>query len=517
MQQANVTITASENQEVTWNAINWQQVNSQVNNLRRRIYRASCDGDMKLVSNLQKLMLRSRSNKLQAIRRVTQVNQGRKTPGVDKIVVNTDRDRSLLVKQLACNDLKSVKPVKRIYIPKSGGKIRPLGLPTILDRCRQSVVKAALEPYWEAKFEKCSYGFRPGRSTHDAIQKIFCIVRPNTSRKWVLDADIEGAFDNVDHNYLLEIIGNFPGRKWIEAWLKSGVLEKGRINSTTTGTPQGGIVSPLLLNIILHGMEELLEVSYRLSGAIKPSCEYQMVRYADDFLVFASSKELCLKAKEKLVDWLAIRGLKLSEHKTQIHHLNDGFDFLGFNVKHYKDNSKKTGKVLLTKPSKSSVKSFKRQMISEWKKMLGESTDRIIENLNPKIKGWCNYFKIGTSSATFSSLDNWMWKRQDRYAARRHPKKSKHWRKEKYWGKIRGRNDQWVFMDKSYHKELFLWKLSWTPIKRHVMVKGGNSPDNPKLREYWQNRQAKTLNIRLSSDQLCGENNKAIVLCAGIT
>lgn len=245
MHNANVTVTACKDEPIVWNAVNWQSVNKQVNNLRRRIYRASVEGNIKLVRNLQKLMLKSRSNRLSAIRRVTQINQGRCSPGVDKVVVNTDKDRNLLIKKLADNNLFSVKPIRRVYIPKKGGKSRPLGLPTILDRCKQAVVKSALEPYWEAKFEGSSYGFRPGRSAQDAIQKIFCIARPGKSRPWALDADIKGAFDNIDHDFLLEVLGNFPARQWIEAWLKSGVMENCRFSETTSGTPQGGLCKAL--------------------------------------------------------------------------------------------------------------------------------------------------------------------------------------------------------------------------------------------------------------------------------
>lgn len=489
MHQANVTITASDDQDVIWNAINWRDVNSQVNNLRKRIYRAACEGNMKLVSSLQKLMLRSKSNKLHAIRRVTQVNKGRNTPGIDKIVVNTDKDRSLLLKQLACKDIKSVKPIKRVYIPKGSGKTRPLGLPTILDRCRQAVVKSALEPYWEAKFEGCSYGFRPGRSPHDAIEKMFCIARPGKSRPWILDADIEGAFDNIDHDFLLQALGNFPARKWIEAWLKSGVMENCQVTSTIAGTPQGGIISPLLSNIALHGMEESLNISYLQSGSINTKSEYALVRYADDFVVFSKSKTSCLRAKEILKPWLLKRGLKFSETKTQILHIEDGIDFLGFNIKHCNTQSKKSGKILLCRPSKDSIKAYRKQIILECKRCRSRTTEGIINTLNPKIKGWCNYFKSVSSKATFSTLDRWMWSKLSSFVQKRHPNKSRRWRNSKYWGKIKGRNDQWVFMDKDNPKDLFLWKLAWTPIRRHVLVKGRSSPDDPKLREYWKKRQ----------------------------
>lgn len=487
----NVNVTKSDHvkKKLVWQSIDWKKTNKQVNNLRKRIYRASINGDMKKVRNLQKLMIRSRSNRLIAIRRVTKVNQGRKTPGVDKIIVNTDRDRNLLMDSLAKEDFTSVRPIRRIYIPKKNGSTRPLGIPTILDRCRQAVVKSALEPYWEAKFEGSSYGFRPGRSAQDAIQKIFCIARPGKSRKWILDADIEGAFDNIDHNFLMRTIGNFPGRRWIQAWLEAGVMEKHRLIPTTAGTPQGGIISPLLSNITLHDMGTALKISYDKLERIEQKSEYAFVRYADDFVVFAKSKESCLKAKEILEPWLLKRGLKLSEKKTSIRSIEEGFDFLGFNIRHYKTLSKRKGIVILCKPSKESIKSFKKMMTLEWKKSLSWTTERIIENLNPKIKGWCNYFKSGASKETFKHLGDWIWKRQERFVCRKHPNKSWKWRKAKYWGRIRGRNDRWVFMDKTKDKELYLWKPMWTPIKRHILVKGRSSPDDPELRDYWHKRQ----------------------------
>lgn len=493
MQLANVILTASPkpNLSISWNAVNWHMVNRQVNNLRGRIYRASVAGNTKLASSLQKLMIRSTANKLSAIRRVTQINQGRKSPGIDQIIVNTDKDRSWLFDKLTREKQVKASPIRRVYIPKRNGKIRPLGLPTILERCRQAVMKAALEPYWEAKFEPCSYGFRPGRCAQDAIQRIVTIAKPGNNRKWVLETDVKGAYDNINHDFLMKAVGNFPGREWIKAWLKAGVMEKGQLIPTKAGTPQGGIISPLLANIALHGMETSLGISYDKNGQLRQRSPYAIVKYADDSVVLARTKEECQKAKEKLETWLKERGLELSEEKTRIRHIEEGFDFLGFNIKHYKTSSKKKGVVLLAKPSKESVKAFKKQMTLEWKKALSWDTKRVIENLNPKIMGWASYFRAGTSKKTFSKLDQWMWGKQAWYSYRKHPNKSWQWRKDKYWGKIRGRNDRWVFMEKENRKELFVWKLGWMPIKRHTLVKHGYSPDDPTLKAYWRKRQDK--------------------------
>lgn len=503
MPSANVTIKTTINEEkINWHAIDWQIINKRVNNLRKRIYRASANGNEKLFSNLQKLMLKSNANKLLAIRRVTQINRGKNTPGIDKVVINTDRDREKLVQELTKITPSSVQPIKRVYIPKKGWKTRPLGLPTILDRCKQAIVKAALEPFWEARFEGCSYGFRPGRSTHDAIQKTFCVIRPGKNRKWILDADIKGAFDNINHDFLMKSISNFPGREWIRAWLQSGVMERDQITKTLAGTPQGGIISPLLLNIALHGMEDVLNINYDKYGRINPKSEYALIRYADDFIVCAKSKEACIKAKEIINDWLNIRGLELSEEKTNICHIDNGFDFLGFNIKQYKTRSKRRGVAVLTKPSKDSIKSFRKSMIIEWKKSLSWSAERVIENLNPKIKSWCSYYNKVASKKIFSYLDWWMWIRQARFAYRKHPNKQWWWRKAKYWGRIKGRNDNWVFMDKNKYKELYLWKLSWTNIKRHVLVCGKASPDNPDLKDYWRKRQTNTPKYLFKSRQI---------------
>jgi RNA-directed DNA polymerase len=236
---------------VDWHSIDWKHVYRTVKNLRQRIFRASGDGDLKHVRSLQRLMLKSRANALESVHRVTQVNHGKSTPGIDHVVVTTSAERGTLCHQLSALDLHRVHPVRGVYIPKRKGT-RPLGIPTIVDRCVQAMVKNVLEPFWEARFEGISYGFRPGRGCHDAIEKVFCLARPNTTRLWVLDADIEGAFNNIGYTALMQAIGNFPARELIKQWLNAGYVEEEMRHPTEAGGPQGGVISPLVLNVALH-------------------------------------------------------------------------------------------------------------------------------------------------------------------------------------------------------------------------------------------------------------------------
>ncbi len=273
---------------VDWHATNWKQVYGTVKNLRQRIFRASREGDLKRVRSLQRLMLRCRANVFESVRRVTQMNQGKDTPGVDQLLVLTPEERGRLCDQLSQLDLHRVHPVRRVYIAKRKGR-RPLGIPTIVDRCVQAMVKNALEPFWEARFERISYGFRPGRGCHDAIEKIFHLARPNTTRPWVLDADIEGAFNHIGHSALLQAIGNFPARELIKQWLKAGYVEDEMLHPTNSGVPQGGVVSPLLLNVALHGMEQALGIHYTPKGELRGT--YAVVRYADDLAVLCPTQE----------------------------------------------------------------------------------------------------------------------------------------------------------------------------------------------------------------------------------
>src|SRR6266436_2735591 len=363
--------------QTDWNAINWRKANRTVRTLRHRIFRATQEGNLKKVRSLQKLMLKSYSNRLVSVRRVAQINAGKHTPGVDKLVLKTPAARGRMVDALAHYSLWKAKPARRVYIPKTNGKSRPLGIPVIVDRCLQSMVKNALEPAWEAKFEGISYGFRPGRSCHDAIEKIFSLARPNKTKKWILDADIRGAFDEISHDYLQKTIGPVPGRELIRQWLKAGYVEQEMFHSTEQGTPQGGVVSPLLANIALHGMEEAIGVKYDYRGQLIG--KRAVVRYADDFVCFCETKEDAERVQGILVEWLKERGLTLSQEKTRIVHLTEGFDFLGFNVRHYPAPlTSRTGWKLLIKPSKQSVQEVQKKLQDQWNKARGMNVQTVL-------------------------------------------------------------------------------------------------------------------------------------------
>ena len=509
-----------------WNLIDWDKANRTVSNLRRRIFRAAEQGDLKKVRSLQKLLLRSYANVVTSVRRVTQTNAGKNTPGVDKIVVKSSKSRGILVDFLDQFTPWKPRPARRVYIPKANGK-RPLGIPTIVDRCLQAMVKNALEPFWEQKFEGTSYGFRPGRGCHDALQRIYANACSNKTKKWVVDADIRGAFDNINHDFLLETIGNFPARELLKQWLKAGVMEEGVFSHTEKGTPQGGVVSPLLANIALHGMEEALAVTKTLpSGKVivtEAGIKYDkhhhnrgkraVSRYADDFVVFCETKDDAETVVETLKEWLAKRGLELSAEKTRIVHLSEGFDFLGFTVKQYPDPRTKSGQKLLITPSRKSEQAFRDKLKSKWASLKGQPIATVLKQLNPVLRGWANYFRVGVSSRTFARLDHWMHIRERRYARRTHRNKGWPWIKRRYFGKLNlERNDKWVFGDKT--RGTYLLKLSWFPIKRHTLVEGTSSPDNPALRGYFEKRrtaQAKTLSP--SKQKIARKQNYRCPVC----
>lgn len=470
-----------------WHSIDWAAEEGNVRRLRQRIFKASQEGDLKKVRNLQKLMLRSRSNTLVSVRRVTQQSTGRKTAGADGKVVLTPKGRAALAEEVQNEGSRRPDPVRRVYIPKSNGKQRPLGIPAIADRVHQARVKNALEPEWEARFEFRSFGFRPGRSCHDAIESIFSMVKgPLTRRRWVLDADLSAAFDRIHHDHLMQAIGAFPGREVIRGWLKAGVLERGKWAPTEEGTPQGGVISPLLLNIALHGMEGAAGVEWYVSHGrpgTKPTTPV-LVRYADDFVVLTHTREEAEKAKRELAEWLEPRGLHFNEEKTQIAHLEEGFDFLGFNIRRSGD-----GKCII-RPSKDAVRRLRDRLRTEVQSLHGSNASAVVRRLTPVIRGWATYYRGVVSSATFSSLDDYVWRLTYRWVRRAHPNKSKTWAVDRRFGQFnKSRKDRWVFGDRE--SGTFLPKFAWTPIVRHVTVRAGASPDDPALQDYWAKRRRK--------------------------
>ena len=326
-----VGVNGPEDESVEWDAVDWRAAEQDVRRLRQRIFAATRAEDWKRVRNLQKLMLRSRANALISVRRVTEINAGRKTAGVDGQVVVMDAHKAELAEwvQLRARPW-SPRPVKRVYVPKSNGRRRPLGIPVIADRCLQALTAAALEPEWEAKFEPKSYGFRPGRGCHDAIVAIHTTAsRKDAKRLWVLDADLAAAFDHLDHDHILRSLGTFPARELVRQWLTAGVIEDGRFSPTDEGAPQGGVISPLIMNVALHGMEAAAGVRYYLTGTragkTVRGCPV-VVRYADDLIALCHSREQAEQVKAQLAEWLAPRGLVFNETKTQITHLQDFSD-----------------------------------------------------------------------------------------------------------------------------------------------------------------------------------------------
>ena len=498
-----------------WDNIDWRKVERYVFKLQTRIYTASRLGDIKQVRKLQRTLMRSWSNKALAVRRVTTENRGKKTAGVDGIKNLSPVARMKLIGQLRITG--KSKPTRRVWIPKPGkDEKRPLGIPVMYDRALQGVVKAALEPEWEAQFEATSYGFRPGRSCHDAIWTIKNAIQ--SKAKYVLDADIAKCFDRINHTALLNKV-NYNGkvRRQIKSWLKSGVIDQGTFTAVTDGTPQGGVISPLLANIALHGIQKMLNEYIGITRVRRENPPYTamcksekiqsltFIRYADDFVVIHKNLEVIQKCKELISEWLKDIGLELKPEKTRIAHtlLSEqsedgiaGFDFLGYNIRQYhvgkyrsKTNTigRKLGFTTLITPNKQSCKKHQQSIKAAIKKHKHSSQIDLINELNPIIRGWCNYFSFSDVkiTGTFSKQDHLVFQKLRALGVHRFKRGLSKFYQE-YFRRIGNRN--WVFATKGANPHILLTHDEFScSSTKFVKVKGDKSPYDGDL-VYWSTR-----------------------------
>ncbi len=480
-------VGAVSREAAEWYAIDWRAINRNVRRLQVRIVQATKASRWGRVRALQRLLTHSYSGKVLAVRRVTE-NNGKKTPGVDQEIWDTPEKKTQAVHALKRRGYQS-QPLRRVYIPKSDGKtMRPLGIPTMKDRAQQALYLLALAPVVETTADKNSYGFRQQRSCADAMEQCFKALR-SANTQWILEGDIKSCFDKISHDWLL---AHVPiDRVILQKWLKSGYMEKHVLHETTDGAPQGGIISPALANCALDGLERLLREKYpagkRLKslGGEKPCVN--LVRYADDFVITSKSKGLLEGEIKPLVEqFLQERGLELSPKKTVITHVEHGFDFLGQNVRRYPNGK------LLIKPSKKNVKTFLDGIRRTIKAAHGVSAADLIDQLNPKIRGWANYHRHVVSKRTFGRVDHSLFSSLWKWARRRHPNKSPRWFKPKYFAQ-RGNRD-WSFFgetcdDEGQTNKVWLHYAKSTPIKRHVKVKGEANPYDPTYETYFEARE----------------------------
>jgi RNA-directed DNA polymerase len=476
---------ASSGETKAWEQLNWSQCERNVRRLQARIVKATREGRWGKVKALQRLLTHSFHGRALAVKRVTD-NQGKRTSGVDGKVWNTPASRYKAIGTLRRRGYQPL-PLRRVYIPKANGKTRPLGIPTMKDRAMQALHLLALEPIAETTGDPNSYGFRTKRSTADAIEKCHMALSHRASARWVLEGDIRGCFDNISHEWMLRHI---PTDKVIlQKWLKAGVVENRIIFPTEAGTPQGGIISPVLANLTLDGLEQLLEESFpvkRLNGQ-KHNPKVNLVRYADDFIITGATRELLENEVRPLVEqFLRDRGLQLSPEKTCVTHIEQGFDFLGTHIRRY-------GGKLLIKPSKKNMHAFLEKVRWAIHRTRAVEQRHVIRMLNPIIRGWTNYHRHNSATQAFRRAEMVIWHCLWRWAKRRHQDRSVDWIAKRYWHRL-GRTRRTFAADSGERTpdgkpKLFrLVDPTETRIRRYVKVQAAANPFEPCWRNYFEDR-----------------------------
>jgi len=511
----------------SWKDVHWPTIEQKVFRLQLRIYKAAKNKEFGKMYKIQRLLISSQSTKILAVRRVTQDNGGKKTPGIDNVLIASPKEKLRLAKSIKLDGKTS--PILRKYIPRADGRQRPLGIPTIEDRAKQTLAYLALSPQWEAQFEANSYGFRPGRSVLDAMEAIFLGIARKP--KWVLDADISKCFERIDHEYLLDKCNTFPELSiQLRSWLKAGILDGEEFAFPEMGTPQGGIISPLLSNIALHGMRDSLDAYINTLGGHRANNRRALtfVRYADDFVLMHPDKEVLENLKAVIERFLEPIGLKLEPTKTHITHTLEsldstppGFTFLGFDIVQRKkwtrmrkvfskiDTNQKF--ITLITPSKEGVRRHKKKIKSVIGSHRGTSQEILIQKLNPIIRGWALSKRTQISSKTFQALDAYVFTHLWKWARKRHSKMSKVKLKEKYWHTVKSQN--WIFGVKIGNEVSQRLQLhSKIKIQRHVKVKGAVSPYDGNL-IYWAARTGKSPLIPPIKSRLIREQKGRCGIC----
>jgi RNA-directed DNA polymerase len=428
------------------------------------------------VRALQRILTRSFSAKALAVKRVTE-NTGKRTAGIDGELWDSPQKKATGLQSLQQRGYQPL-PLRRIYIPKSHDKtkLRPLSIPTLHDRAMQALYLLALEPIAETTGDPNSYGFRKERSCADAIAQCFKILNNPGSAEWVFEADIKSCFDSISHEWLE---ANIPMEKTIlHKWLKAGFMEKRILYPTIKGTPQGGVASPVLANLVLDGLEQKLREQFPKRK--KNNTTVNFVRYADDFIITGNSKELLAHEVQPLVaQFLKERGLELSSDKTRITRLTDGFDFLGQNTRRYREG-------LRTKPSSKNIKTFLTKIRTIIKSNKQAPAGKLIMLLNPVIQGWALYHQHVASGQTFNKVDNAIYQALRRWMRRRHHNKSWPWINHKYFKTVEDRH--WVFQGRYENKTWELIRTVDTRYQNHIKIKGQANPFDPEWETYFEKR-----------------------------